>query len=364
MQITQTDKPHKTTGMYRDQIGDVALYYNPLGYGGVILVDHESQPLLDACNGLDTVDGIAASLGRTTGNVLAEINQLAKSEVVEISDEYTESVRSRKRRKPTLSCWLHLTNSCNLACTYCYIHKSRGNMSSEMGRATVDAMVATCRRNKISKMNLKFAGGEPLLRFSLIRELVGYSRSACSAHGIEVSFTVLTNAVLATSEIADYMAANGMSVSVSLDGVGEANDASRRCKDGRGSFDGVVDGLNTLRSRGIKPFIMTTVSTGNYRSLPELTQFLTEEEYGFRFSLERDCDTGHPKLLNDLPPVIATLHQCYDYMEQNLPREDFFKLHRFGDVDFRRPSRRACGAGSSFFSVGHDGKIGLYCSDD
>jgi uncharacterized protein len=284
---------------------------------------------------------------------------MARSEVIHISDEYTEEIHASRRRRPSLSSWLHLTNSCNLACTYCYIHKSRGDMSPETGKVTVDAMVATCRRNGISSINLKFAGGEPLLRFSLVRELVDYSRRTCLPHGIKVSFTVLTNATMVSSDMAEYLASNNIGVSVSLDGVEAINDESRKYRNGRGSFRGVISGLQILRDNGVEPFIMTTVSAGSYHGLPELTKFLVEGEYGFRFSLERDCETGHPRLLDHLGSVTASLHQCYDYIEQNLPRKDFLKLHRVGDVNLSRPLRRACGAGSSFFSVGHDGRMGL-----
>jgi uncharacterized protein len=106
--------------MYSHTINGLVLYYNPMGYGGVTLVDGRSQQLLNACDGLSTIGEIAESTGRTTEDTQAEVDQLARSEVIHISDEYTEEIHASRRRRPSLSSWLHLTNSCNLACTYCY----------------------------------------------------------------------------------------------------------------------------------------------------------------------------------------------------------------------------------------------------
>lgn len=356
MEIRNQDRPVLAGGQYTDKIGDHQLYYNPLGYGGVTVVDSQSRGLLRLCDGKRTVEEIVRLDKREFKEVKAEIVTLANREVLTVSDQFTRDLHSLFRSKGGISCWLHLTNSCNLACSYCYIHKSPGDMSLETGKLAIDRMLQSCLNHDIYTMNIKFSGGEPLLRFGLLKELVEYSKRVCG--DINVTYTILTNAVLVTQEIADYLVNNKIGVGVSLDGVGAVNDVCRYDKQGRGSFERVVAGLEILKVSGKRPSIMTTVSHSNYQHLEELTAFLIDGQYRFRFSLERDSTTGWPELLSHDLMLIEALHRCYDYIEANIPDEDFTSLHTFGDVGFSRPAARSCGAGKNFFAIGHNGELG------
>jgi uncharacterized protein len=357
MDITSLDRPLLYRGQYTDKIGDYRLYYNPCGYGGVTLVDVQTQQLLELCDGVRTVDQIARLDSRTPSVVLEEIQALATREVVSIADQFTKDLHLGLRRKGSIACWLHLTNNCNLACSYCFVHKSAGNMSLATGQRTIDKMIQSCRQHRFGNISIKFSGGEPLLRFGLLKQLFDYAEQ--QRGDIEAVYSVLTNAVLMTPSIADYLQAHVISIGVSLDGIGQVNDFCRFDKLGRGSFDRVLKGLTVLKNAGVTPSIMTTVTSSNFRNLEDLTKFLLDGGYNFRYSMERDLDSGRPKLLEHIPELIETLHRCYDYIEQNLPAEDFTMLHTFGDASFRGPLRRACSAGSSFFAVGHDGSMGI-----
>jgi uncharacterized protein len=357
--LVLTDRPKIFDGLHTDNIDDFVIYYNPKGYGGMTLVDDESQAILDVCHGSRTIDEISLLDGRSLQTVLDEIQQLFDKQVVEVFRGGKLLVCDPTPSKARLTCWMHLTNSCNLACSYCYIHKSSGVMTVETGKTVIDKMTESCQKNGISAMNLKFAGGEPLLRFDLLNKLVRYAQKECSQREVEVTFTVLTNATLVTPEIADYLRANEIGVGVSLDGIGTVNDANRKFRNRKGSFNSVLTGLEVMKSAGFTPSIMTTVSLGNYRSLPNLTDFLIEGGYQFNFSLERNWETGHPGLLDNLHDLTRSLHECYDRVEARLPSDDFLKLHTIGQVNFYRPAKRSCGAGNSFFSVGHDGRLGL-----
>lgn len=355
MEMTLQDKPILANGQYTEKVREHNLYYNPLGYGGITVVDAESQNLLELCDGNHTVEQIVLLEKRL--EVLEELKILAKKEVLNISDEFTKELHERSRSKKGISCWLHLTNSCNLACSYCYIHKSPGEMTSKIGKLAIDKMLQSCANHNINEMNIKFAGGEPLLRFDLLQQLVDYSQQ--TRGDISVTYTILTNGILVTKQIADYLKQNHIGVGVSLDGMDAINDACRYDKNGGGSFNKIIKGIDILRESEIKPSIMTTVSCSNYHNLLDLTKFLLEGGYRFRFSLEKDCVSGHPGLLDHIPELIESLNKCYDYIEQNIPKEDFTRLHTFCDAGFNRPSMRSCGAGSNFFSIGHDGKLGV-----
>lgn len=357
MKLAQQDRPTLISGQYTDMIGEYELYYNPLGYAGVSIADQQAQKLINLCNGKFTVNEIARIDGRSTTLVMADIKDLADQEIVKISDQYSEELHNMHRRNGTLACWLHITNCCNLTCSYCYIHKYPGDMSLETGKRTISMMVESCIKHGMDGIEIKFAGGEPLLRFDFIKKLVAYSQQFKDK--ISIRYTIVTNAMLVTQEIAEYLKFYGFGIGASLDGIGKVNDASRFDKNGNGSFDRVINGLQTLKNAGNNIGIMTTVSKSNYSSLLELTKFLLERGYGFRFSMEKDCESGWPDLLNHTSELIDSLNQCYDYMENNLPTGNFFAAHKFGDVNFTRPVRRCCSAGSSFFAVGHDAKVGM-----
>lgn len=356
MDVLPEDRPRLVQGQYVAAVGNYSLYYNPMGYGGVTLVGPVSRTLLSLCDGARTVAEILAQNVGPPSDVLSGIRALANSEVVSLSERFTRALHDGVQRTTGISCWLHLTNRCNLACTYCYIHKSSGGMSIETGRLAIDRVIQTCRAHSIPSVNIKFAGGEPLLRYGLVRKLVDHARRNCG--DVKVTFSLLTNGTLITQEVADYLKTHDISVGLSLDGVGSANDQCRHAADGQGSFQRIVEGLSMLARSGIRPSISTTVSQSNHKHLRDLTEFLVGGEYRFRFSLERDCASGWPGLVGHSEALIQSLHGCYDYVEANLPKRDFTRVHTLGDVNFKRPARIACGAGSSYFAIGHDRKIG------
>lgn len=357
MEIKLQDVPSVFEGQYTDDINGNTLYYNPLGYGGVTVVDGATQTMLGLCNGKNTVGRIIELDSRSPETSKNELDQLAEREVIRISDNFTNDLHHSLAGKGSLSCWLHLTNNCNLACSYCYIYKSPGNMSLDTGKMAIDKMIQSCRNHKIGNLNIKFSGGEPLLRFDLMKELIEYSQQ--TKDEVDVTYTMLSNGVLITKQVADYLKQNKIGVGVSLDGVGNINDICRYDKSRKGSYEDVLKGLGYLKESGVVPSIMTTVSSSNYPFLLDHTKFLLENGYRFRFSLERDCDTGKPELLNHKKELIVSLLECYDYIETNLPSEDITKIHTFGDVNFKEPSRKSCSAGRNFFSIGFDGKLGV-----
>jgi uncharacterized protein len=358
MELTLQDKPCLIEGQYTDTIEDYILYYNPLGFGGITIIDFESLVLIGLCDGKHTIKQIIAELSENAPEeIITAIRTLAEREVLWISDYFTQGLHDPLIFKESISCWMHLSNSCNLACSYCYIHKSPGDMSLETGKLIIDKIIKSCQANNISKINLKFAGGEPLLRFDLLIKLAGYSQKMSA--GIDFTYTILTNGALITQQIADYIKNHKISLGISLDGIGVVNDSCRFDRFGKGSFNKVIKGLNILRSSGIEPFVSTTISNSNYLGLFDLTRFFIDNDYYFRYSLERNFETGAPTMLEHSRELIESLHKCYDYIEGNLPERDITNIHSFCDVNFKVPSDRSCGAGYNFFAVGHDRKLGF-----
>lgn len=355
--ISSQDKPKFVLNQFTDSIGSCVYYYNPMGYGGVTVVDSDSRNSVTLCDGKHTVQEISTLTHRSLSIVLQEIQDLAEQEVVQISPEFTTQLHQSQKKKKMLSCWLHITNSCNLRCPYCYVHKSPGNMSLETGKLTIDKMVESCKQHDLRGIDIKFAGGEPLLRFDFIKRIINYTQQF--ANEIEISYTIVSNGILVTPEISQYLKEHRINIGVSLDGIGEIHNLTRFNQNGQGSYNKVIKGLQILKDFHNRVGIMTTISNSNYKHLLDLVKFCLDNEYSFRLSLQKDCESGWPELLNNIPELIRQLHLCYDYMEQNIPQKNFFYVHKFGDVTFMRPVYQCCNAGNGFFAVGYDGRLGV-----
>ncbi len=167
---------------------------------------------------------------------------------IELTGPRTEAdVRSLLRHQPRNLMFL-VTEACNLACTYCYelnqgVHDRARMLKQGDARKIIDDYLENTRRKNCT---ITFFGGEPLLNFPVVQDVVAYSLEKGKELGKEVDFTMTTNATLVTEEIADFLARHGFHVMVSLDGDKEANDRYRKTFKGEGTYDSVVANLQIL----------------------------------------------------------------------------------------------------------------------
>ena len=336
---------------------DVYLLYNPDGYGGITSAGREAADLIRSFGDGKTVSQVFSSL-KLNDNRKTEysmcVDYLVENGFLEIVDA-PKGVKPKKWKKE-LTCWLHITNDCNLRCRYCYIHKTHANMPKCIIIKSIDKMLESCRKHNYEQLTLMLVGGEPLMRFDTIRHIVDYCSLKCG--DIKMKYVIPTNGTLITSEVAEYLVKNHISVGVSLDGIEEYNDKNRVKANGKGSYLDVMKGFDNLVAKGFKPSIMTTVTNENLDGLPKLTELMIDKKAFFRFSFERDTQTGHPAILNDEKHCIDVMFRCFDIMKKALNDGRLGWRFQFGDTTFGRPCRRACAAGRNFFAIGQDGSIG------
>lgn len=146
---------------------------------------------------------------------------------------------------------LQVTQQCNLRCKYCpysgsyYNRKhSSASMSADTAKKAIDFYIKHSYNKKM--LNIGFYGGEPLIQYNLIKELVEYSR--VQGEGKEVGFHMTTNATLLDKEIIDFLAENKFKLTISLDGPRELHDKNRESVDGKGSFDKVVRNIGIIQA--------------------------------------------------------------------------------------------------------------------
>ena len=144
---------------------------------------------------------------------------------------------------------LHIAHTCNLNCSYCFAsqgkyHGERAVMSYEVGKRALDFLIENSgtRRN----LEVDFFGGEPLLNFDVVKDLVKYARSIEKEKGKNFRFTLTTNGVLIDDDVIDFANKEMSNVVLSLDGRKEIHDRFRVDYAGNGSFDKIVPKFQKL----------------------------------------------------------------------------------------------------------------------
>ena len=256
---------------------------------------------------------------------------------------------------------LHIAHTCNLNCSYCFAsqgkyHGERAVMSLEVGKRALDFLVENSgtRRN----LEVDFFGGEPLMNFEVVKELVAYSRSIEKEKGKNFRFTLTTNGVLIDDDVIDFANRECHNVVLSLDGRREIHDRFRVDYAGRGSFDRIVPKFQKLvEARDGKGYYMRgTFTHANPDFLEDIKVML---DLGFNeLSMEPVvCAPGDPAELTDEDMVIVKdqYEKLAELMlERHKEGRPFTFYHYMIDLTggpciYKRIS--GCGSGTEYMAV-------------
>ena len=174
-----------------------------------------------------------------------EIEQLKEAGQLFTEDTYKDaSIYFKKRKTVVKALWLHIAHDCNLACKYCFAeegeyHGDRSLMSYEVGKKALDFLIA----NSGNRVNLEvdFFGGEPLMNFQVVKDLVAYGRSQEKEHNKKFRFTLTTNGMLLNDDVMEFANKEMANVVLSIDGRKEVHDFMRPTRNGKGSYDLIID---------------------------------------------------------------------------------------------------------------------------
>ena len=252
-----------------------------------------------------------------TLEVLEEIQALIDAEELFTADVYKNYVMDFKKRQTVVKALcLHIAHDCNLTCKYCFAeegeyHGRRALMSFEVGKKALDFLIA----NSGNRVNLEvdFFGGEPLMNWDVVKQLVEYGRSREKECNKKFRFTITTNGVLLNDEIMDFCNREMSNVVLSLDGRKEVNDRMRPFRNGSGSYDLIVPKFQKFaESRGTKDyFVRGTFTRNNLDFSKDVLHF---------------ADLGFKKL--SIEPVVADPKEPYSIREEDLPQimEEYDRL--------------------------------------
>lgn len=257
-----------------------------------------------------------------------------------------------------LIAWLHLTDRCNLRCSYCYLPHVREDMSHETGRAVLDAAFRSALANSFKQVKLKYAGGEPLLRFPLLVELHRYAQLLAQEHGLKLESVVLSNGTLLTAEMVETLKSLDLRLMISLDGLGHYHDAHRTYASGRGSFTDVAEAVELALANGLVPNISVTVSSRTAEGLPDVLAWILERELPFSLNFYRvnDLSAAHEDMHLDEEKIINGMLAAFKVIENNLPRRSFLG----GIIDRANLSMahtHTCGVGQNYLVFDQNGQV-------
>ncbi len=355
--------------------------YKNNGYNIVLDVNSGSVHVVDdivydviACmveSGLEHVDRAAAHgaleerfAGRTEelSEIVDEIYELKENGMLFAEDIYEKSIDAFKNRETVVKALcLHIAHDCNLKCRYCFAeegeyHGRRALMSYEIGKKALDFLVA----NSGSRVNLEvdFFGGEPLMNWQVVKDLVAYGRSLEEPHHKKFRFTLTTNGVLLDDDIIDFANREMANIVLSVDGRKEINDRMRPLAGGQGSYDLILPKYRKVAE---------SRKQTNYYVRGTFTHFNKD----FAADVLHLADLGFKQI--SVEPVVAAQSEDYALVESDIPEilaeydklaAEMIKRHREGrgfnffhfmiDLEggpcvYKRLS--GCGSGTEYLAV-------------
>ena len=256
---------------------------------------------------------------------------------------------------------LHVAHTCNLSCSYCFasqgkFHGERALMSFETGKRALDFLI----ENSGDRVNLEvdFFGGEPLMNWQVVKDLVAYARSIEKEHGKNFRFTLTTNGVGVDDDVIEFANREMHNVVLSLDGRKDVHDRFRVHHDGKGSYDEIVPKFQKfVKARGDRNYYMRGTFT-HYN--PDFTEDIKHmADLGFtELSMEPVVTSPEdPCALTeeDLPILYDQYEELARYMIQRRKEGRPITFYHYmldlsgGPCIYKRIS--GCGSGTEYFAV-------------
>ncbi len=296
--------------------------------GSVHVVDEVAYDVIAVCNQCTDKKNMEKQVyGTLTGRypreelteALADVRELMEADQLFSEDVYEPYIQDFKERETVVKALcIHITHDCNLACKYCFAgegeyHGSRALMSVETGKKALDFLVV----NSGNRTNLEvdFFGGEPLMNWETVKELVAYGRSLEKPFQKKFRFTLTTNGVLLDETIEEFLNREMSNVVLSIDGRKQVHDSMRPTKNGKGSYDLIVPKFQHLaQSRGQTNYYVR----GTY----------THHNLDFSEDVLALADLGFTQI--SVEPVVAPESEDYAIREEDLPKlfDEYDRLAR------------------------------------
>ncbi|WP_234119399.1 thioether cross-link-forming SCIFF peptide maturase [Clostridium hydrogenum] len=354
-------------------VQDGEMYVIDVNSGSIHIVDELVFDLLDEDN-LKSKEELITRLKdkyseKEISEALEEINELVSEEVLYSEDLY-ENIAKKSGDEPSYikALCLNIAHDCNLRCKYCFADEGeykgkREIMTAEVGKMAIDFVIKHSGPRKNIEVDL--FGGEPLLAFDVVKEIVEYAKGQEKEHNKNIRFTMTTNATLLNDEIMDYLDKNMGNIVLSIDGRKEVNDNVRIRRDGTGSYDAILPKIKKMvemRDKSKQYYARGTFTRNNTDFFEDIKHLA---DAGFdEISVEPVVLPAEDPLSlreEDLPKIFEQYDKLYAEMLKRHKEGNEFKFYHFniningGPCVYKRIS--GCGAGHEYVAITPSGDI-------
>lgn len=301
--------------------------------------------------------------------VYGELTELINEGILYSKDMYEEiAINSSETPSYVKALCLNIAHDCNLRCKYCFADEGeykgcRKIMSPEVAKKAIDFVIKNSGPRKNIEVDL--FGGEPLMAFDTVKEVVEYAKVQEKIYNKNIRFTMTTNATLLNDEIMEYMDKNMGNIVLSIDGRKEVNDKVRVRVDGSGCYDSILPKIKKMvemRDRSKQYYVRGTFTRLNTDFSEDV---IAMADLGFKeISIEPVVLPEEHELSlreEDLPVIFEQYDKLYKEMIKRHEEGKEFKFYHFnidlkgGPCVYKRIS--GCGAGHEYVAVTPDGDI-------
>lgn len=330
------------------------------------MLDNIAPPFAEECPG-NVIEKLSRFYDREEIiSCYEEVKELYNEKILFSEDDY-EKFAKYSVASPIKAMCLLVTMDCNLRCEYCFASQGdysmgRKVMSFETGKKALDFLL----ENSGDRENLEvdFFGGEPLMNWDVVKNLVEYGRSKEAEYKKHFRFTVTTNGLLLDEEKMDFINKEMSNVVLSIDGRKDINDRVRKRVDGSGCYDRIIPKFKELAE---KRDYQNYYVRGTYTkyNLDFSNDVFHLYDLGFdQISVEPvvcDHDEKYAITERDLPAVFSEYERLAQLMLVNEKKGKHFNFFHFmldldqGPCAIKR--LRGCGSGNEYVAVTSDGDI-------
>ena len=262
---------------------------------------------------------------------------------------------------------LAISQKCNMGCSYCYADQGSfggpvKNMMTDTAKKSVDLLMKTCVTG--SKVQLTFLGGEPLINRRALQETTEYCFQQAEKKNVQVGFSITTNGTLLKEEDALFFEKYSFAVTISLDGLGDIHNNLRPMKDGRGSYDLIIEKIKPLLllQHNMQISARVTVTPDNLDLVEALNEFIRMGFHSVGFSPLLRSSSGKGEMNEgDLETMLAEMIKCGLSFEQNVLQGERFPFLNMVNAlkEISKGTHRPypCGAGAGYMGVSADGDL-------
>jgi uncharacterized protein len=373
--VTNDTRTYRLGEFHRfESAGANFLYLVPAG--AIFAVDSAVGKLIECLTAgelpyVQLIERLEAS-GLSSDDAEELIAEMAHSSVILGRETAPEQPSKLPDVFPIQTLVMNLTNQCNLSCQYCYefgadkLATPEGKpkfMDVATAKTSVDFLLAQSGDRR--SIHITFFGGETLMNFPLLKEVVAYGNQRATEQGRHIDFSLTTNATLLTPAIIEFLSENNIGVTVSMDGPKEMHDHLRVFANGRGSYDIIEPKVRALiqnhRTRPITARVTLTSGVSDViRIFRHLKQDLGFHEVGFA-PVTTSPNQLYAINATGMDSVLDQFHTLADeYLEHALRGES----HGFSNVSDTLAElcqgvnkSHPCGAGLGLLGVGPSGDI-------